>query len=308
MLDSVLFGSTNTGAVCSRGKDRIMSVRETDELRQRHLKLLYRLRGSASRTIDYDVVIEQEQEQQQRQQQQEPELEPELEPVYEQEQDEMPELGDDAADLGNFQADEYGSDDHVMLPEQPVEVDLTQFEHMTLPQLSTPLTSMATIDVLRRLLETVLQSTIEDRVSQFRRAGSARLKLKLKLEIKILQRFLEQCVQDLSTLSDLNLSNNDLVYRLKQISLLKNSLSQSLLQVRSSATTYEEPQLAVAQDQVVLDNFKRINELIMLQRNPGGESSNRNLPPDTAKIDPNSKSGLLSELRKLNEGIQNITN
>lgn len=305
MLDSVLFGLTNTGTLCSRGKDRIMSVRETDELRQRHLKLLYRLRGSASRTIDYDVVIEQEQEQEQ---QQEPELEPELEPVYEQEQDEMPELGDDAADLGNFQADEYGSDDHVMLLEQPVEVDLAQFEHMTLPQLSTPLTSMATIDVLRRLLETLLQSTIEDKVSQFRRAGSARLKLKLKLEIKILQRFLEQCVQDLSTLSDLNLSNNDLVYRLKQISLLKNSLSQSLLQVRSSATTYEEPQLAVAQDQVVLDNFKRINELIMLQRNPDGESSNRNLPPDTAKIDPNSKSGLLSELRKLNEGIQNITN
>lgn len=306
MLDSVLFGSTNTGTVCSRGKDRIMSVRETDELRQRHLKLLYRLRGSASRTIDYDVVIEQEQPQQQL----EPELEPELEPVYEQEQeqDEMPELGDDAPDLGNFQADEYGSDDHVMLPEQPVEVDLARFEHMTLPQLSTPLTSMATIDVLRRLLETVLQSTIEDRISQFRRAGSARLKLKLKLEIKILQRFLQQCVQDLSTLSDLNLSNNDLVYRLKQISLLKNSLSQSLLQVRSSATTYEEPQLAVAQDQVVLDNFKRINELIMLQRNPDEESSNRNLPPDTPKIDPNSKSGLLSELRKLNEGIQNITN
>lgn len=301
MLDSVLFGLTNTGTLCSRGKDRIMSVRETDELRQRHLKLLYRLRGSASRTIDYDVVIEQEQEQEQQQ-------EPELEPVYEQDQDEMPELGDDAADLGNFQADEYGSDNHVMLPEQPVEVDLAQFEHMTLPQLSTPLTSMATIDVLRRLLETVLQSTIEDKVSQFRRAGSARLKLKLKLEIKILQRFLEQCVQDLSTLSDLNLSNNDLVYRLKQISLLKNSLSQSLLQVRSSATTYEEPQLAVAQDQVVLDNFKRINELIMLQMNPDGESSNRNLPPDTAKIDPNSKSGLLSELRKLNEGIQNITN
>ncbi|CDO95344.1 unnamed protein product [Kluyveromyces dobzhanskii CBS 2104] len=282
-----------------------------DALRQRHLKLLYRQRGSASRTIDYDVVIEPEFEQDER-------LDAE-----EHVDESFPDVHEDSPDVTvdngpgpvpepiveTDQEDGYGHvPDLVDTPDAAetldLGVDVAQFDSMTHSQLSTPLTSMATIDVLRRLLETVIQETIEERISQFNRAGSGKLKFKLKLEIKVLQRFLEQCKQDMTTISELNLYNNDLLYRLKQISLLKNSLSQSLLDVRSAVSSFEGPNNLLSDEQVALHNFKRIEELIESQKT--GAKAIHRLPPDTSIFDSKSENGLLQSLKSLNESIKNI--
>ncbi|QEU60095.1 Ame1 [Kluyveromyces lactis] len=288
-----------------------------DALKQRHLKLLYRQRGSASRTIDYDVVIE-------------PELREDGDLVTdgqltEQNNESFPDIqvpspdrvdgfdlnqGDGLIEEATANEDDIDHviDDEVAAVNAPAEtsdlvIDTNQFDSMTLSQLSTPLTSMATIDVLRRLLETVILATIEERTSQFNRAGSVRLRLKLKLEIKILTWFLHQSKEDLITISELNLSNNDLLYRLKQISLLKNSLSRSLLDVRSAISSYEGSNNALSEEQVALQNFKRINELILSQRTD--TTIKNNLPPDTSTFDTESKKGLLPTLKTLNESLQN---
>lgn len=254
-----------------------------DELEQRHLRLLYRQRGSASRTIDYDVVIEDD--------------EPRQVPIF----PDMPEDGQYAGDEDDSVespiveeskvTDDIGYTDAQDYVDQPVNVDLPNFDTFSLSKLSTPITSMATMDVLKRLLQTVMESIIDEKTMEFgSQDGAGSSKLRLKLEIKILREFLAQCIQDLGTISGLNLSNNDLLYRLKQISLLKNTLSTTLLEIRSTTNSLRG-QNKLDDEMLQLNNLKRINQLI---REQGTNDAPNSSLSDSSILD--TKSGLLNKL------------
>lgn len=274
-----------------------------DTLRQRHLKLLYRQRGSASRTIDCDVVIENDA----------------ISEGEERSRDFAHDMGEISVD-GGMPDDQDGVaydeghmeeyDENKKEEQQEVEEyeaeaeekgEKPDFSGFSMTKLSTPITSMATIDVLEKLLEiVVVEGVIKEKRIKFRGSLSRPRKLRLKLEIRIYEQMLRRCQEDFRTISDYNLSNNDLIYRSKQISAMKQSLGESLLEIRGK--THELNRDAdVVKEVSAFENLKRINDMIIAQE-AGSVHQYKRLNPQLL----DSNSGLLARLQNLNQSLSEI--
>lgn len=241
------------------------------DLTDRGIKLLYRQRGSRSRHVGHPVddswlVI------------QAPEVTPELE--NHQIDDVEPILQDDPLDLpsGHDSFQEYEQepvletrqdslDDIVPVHEElDAEIDdLYQynFQNMPLRQLSSSITSITSIDVLISMLSNLFENDlIPQAVREFEASQDKHSKMMYKLDVRIFESVLQQLVRDFQDILDINMSNNELCYQLKQMVMAREELNEELVQIRNETQELKcgGEWYQVQQEQSELSERVRLNE------------------------------------------------
>lgn len=207
------------------------------DLTDRGIKLLYRQRGSRTRRVaqvsdeSWPVIRAPESTP-------EPENDNELdEPVLDEPfelQDEPFELQPDPleqeplADAPRDDLDEYPAHNEV-----EDELHQYNFENMPLRQLSSSITSITSIDVLISMLTNLFENDlIPQATREFEAAQDKHSKMMYKLDVRIFESVLEQLVRDFKDILDINMSNNELCYQLKQLVMAREDLNEELVQVR----------------------------------------------------------------------------
>ncbi|QLQ82125.1 hypothetical protein HG537_0G03800 [Torulaspora globosa] len=280
------------------------------DLTDRGVKLLYRQRGSCSRHVlrsDSLPVIQGLEENDEPVLGDDPVLqEPVLqEPVW---QDE-PVLQDEPL---NLELDPVQEPERV--PEQEDRDDELyqyEFEKMPLRQLSSSITSITSIDVLISMLSNLFQNDlIPQATKQFESARDKHSKMMYKLDIRIFESVLEQLIKDFKDILDINMSNNELCYQLKQLVMAREDLNQELVQVRKETQELKcgGEWYQLQQEQSNLNERVHLNEqLNQLTATLNGELSlpSRPTPVVTnAAIDEfcqlvNPYNGVLAQIEKL---------
>ncbi|AQZ12809.1 AME1 (YBR211C) [Zygosaccharomyces parabailii] len=283
------------------------------DLTDRGVKLLYRQRGSHLRRIDGEigtVVIEDT-----AQESLSPEL-PETTPDGALEEDilnDIPDLNDQLPETEESpheyaqNAAHKGSQDVLQeIPQniaqeasegsayggqpnrQELETDFNQyhFEDIPLRQLSSSITSITSIDVLRETFANLFQSDLIPQAKRhFEQGKDRQSKMVHKLDVRIFQRVAEQLGSDFQDILDINMSNNELCYQLKQLIATKDDLNQQLV-----STQAELQQLLNGSERHQLQEFQdhlnqrlrlnaQLNELHQVVQSPVP-------PPGPAELGP----------------------
>lgn len=112
-------------------------------------------------------------------------------------------------------------------------VSYYNFQNMPLRQLSSSITSITSIDVLISMLSNLFENDlIPQAVKEFEASQDKHSKMMYKLDVRIFESILEQLVKDFKDILDINMSNNELCYQLKQLVMAKEDLNEELVQVR----------------------------------------------------------------------------
>lgn len=208
------------------------------DLTDRGIKLLYRQRGSHLRKVHHDsdddiVVIRapytQEPEDIQDgfdQEANEDIFDVEPAPIYleEQEQEQANEPVTEDADVHEQPAMNDYNDEVITYYD---------FQDMPLRQLSSSITSITSIDVLISMFTNLFQNDlIPQAMRDFENSTDSRSKMMYKLDVRIFQSVLDQLVKDFRDILDINMSNNELCYQLRQIVMAREDLNGQLVQAR----------------------------------------------------------------------------
>ncbi|QLL35003.1 hypothetical protein HG536_0H03790 [Torulaspora globosa] len=212
------------------------------DLTDRGIKLLYRQRGSRSRHVaqvsdgSWPVIRA-----------------PEVTPEPENDDDELagepilqdgpldPPLGLDplqepepepAVDAPRDDLDEYAPGYNEVEVEED-ELYQYNFQNMPLRQLSSSITSITSIDVLISMLSNLFENDlIPQATREFEASQDKHSKMMYKLDVRIFESVLQQLVKDFKDILDINMSNNELCYQLKQLVMAREDLNEELVQVR----------------------------------------------------------------------------
>lgn len=206
------------------------------DLTDRGIKLLYRQRGSHLRKVHHDsdddiVVIQaphtRESEDVQDGFDQEVNdnlFNDEPDPMYLEEQEQPNEPAKEEAEI-HEQAAMIDYDDEV--------ISYYNFQDIPLRQLSSSITSITSIDVLISMFTNLFQNDlIPQAMRDFNNSSDRRSKMMYKLDVRIFQSVLDQLVKDFKDILDINMSNNELCYQLKQIVMAREELNEQLVQTR----------------------------------------------------------------------------
>lgn len=215
------------------------------DLTDRGIKLLYRQRGSHLRKIDGDIetlIIEDQTPSPTPDVQADddvaagPEPEPELNVPLEPEFEPEPEPALDPA--LEPEHDEFVQPE--LPPEIPPEVHEPpsipdcHFQNAPLRQLSSSITSVASIETIKTILTNLLEKDlIPHAKSHFESDRDRESKMLHKLDVRIFQLASQNLNSDLQDILDINISNNQLLYQLRQLMTTREDLNQQLVQTRA---------------------------------------------------------------------------
>ncbi|SCW00584.1 LAFE_0C07426g1_1 [Lachancea fermentati] len=194
----------------------------------------------------------------------------------------------------------------------PLPLPAYDFSDVPVARLSSSVTSITSIDVLVALFHALFEDQlIPQSYANFETASSGPEKLMYKLDIKVFSTFLEKVLADLRDILDINISNNELCFRLKQVLRAKHDLTEALLLVRQETHQLEMR----ADDSHDLDDLRRklaLNEkLHQLSRDIA-------LPPTTPALSPlgpelddflhlmDPYNGVLARLQALNRKLEEM--
>lgn len=226
-------------------------------LTDRGIKLLYRQRGSHLRRIDGDIdtlIIEDQT------QSPTPEVEDEVPIVPEPGIPLELELGPDPGpgpEPGsepkpefepepelNFPQDGFSQNEVQSPPIHPPSIPEPREETLSIPvynfqdiptrQLSSSITSITSIESIKTVLTNLLDKEIIPHAKlRFQSEKNRESKMMHKLDIKIFQMVSQQLNNDFQDILDINISNNELLYQLRQLIVTREDLNQQLVQSRS---------------------------------------------------------------------------
>ena len=299
-----------------------MSANLTD----RGIKLLYGQRGSRSRQVVHEgdddrliirgPIIEQQsdvEESPREQFEDEPLLDgPFVEPEHEEQEP-----------LHEERHNEYQFDNEKV--EQPVvhenfdEEELLSyynFQDMPLRQLSSSITSVTSIDVLISMFTNLFENDlIPQAIKEFESSKDSNSKMMYKLDVRIFESVLEQLIKDFKDILDINMSNNELCYQLKQIVVAREELNQELVETRSELQKLKcgGEWYKVQQEQSELNGRVELNDqLNHLNAQLHGEAAiptsqeplatNETVSDFCEMVNP--YSGILARLEQMNNSLQ----
>lgn len=299
-----------------------MSANLTD----RGIKLLYRQRGSRSRQVVHEgdddrliirgPIIEKQSDVEESPR--EPfEDEPLLDGPFEEPEHEEQEP------LHEEQHNEYQFDNEEV--EQPVldqnfdEEELLSyynFQDMPLRQLSSSITSITSIDVLISMFTNLFENDlIPQAIKEFESSKDSNSKMMYKLDVRIFESVLEQLIKDFKDILDINMSNNELCYQLKQIVVAREELNQELVETRSELQKLKcgGEWYKVQQEQSELNGRVELNDqLNHLNAQLHGEAAiptsqeplatNETVSDFCEMVNP--YSGILARLEQMNNSLQ----
>lgn len=209
--------------------------------------------------------------------------------------------------------------------------DLTtryNFDDIPIRQLSSSITSVTTIDVLSSLFINLFENDlIPQALKDFNKSDDDQFrKLLYKLDLRLFQTISDQMTRDLKDILDINVSNNELCYQLKQVLARKEDLNQQIISVRNEIQELKagkdwhdlQNEQAKLNDKVKLN--KRLNDLTstLLGKYEGDrkimsqDSEDDSIRDDSNILDiahfvdlmdPNN--GLLKKINKINENLSN---
>lgn len=109
------------------------------------------------------------------------------------------------------------------------------FEDIPIRQLSSSITSVTTIDVLSSLFINLFENDlIPQALKDFNKNDDDQFrKLLYKLDLRLFQTISDQMTRDLKDILDINVSNNELCYQLKQVLTRREDLNQQIISVRN---------------------------------------------------------------------------
>lgn len=240
------------------------------DLTDRGIKLLYRQRGSHLRKIDGNIetliiedqtpsptpeteaedaiAVEHEPEPDSNvplEPEPEPEPEPEAEAEAETEAEATPKPNAHSGagpelSPGVFQQQPEIS--HEIPPEAPLPPSVPDYHFQNAPvrQLSSSITSITSIEAIKTVLTNLLEKDLVPRaMSHFESDGDRRSKMMHKLDVRIFQLVSHNLNSDLQDILDINISNNQLLYQLRQLMSTREDLNQQLVQTRSELQQLE---------------------------------------------------------------------
>ncbi|EDO15782.1 hypothetical protein Kpol_478p18 [Vanderwaltozyma polyspora DSM 70294] len=109
------------------------------------------------------------------------------------------------------------------------------FNDIPLRQLSSSITSVTTIDVLISLFTDLFElDLIPQALNDFNSNTEQIDKLMSKLDLKIFTMVMKSMQNDLKDILDINVSNNELCYQLRQIVNAKEEMNENLVTIRSN--------------------------------------------------------------------------
>ncbi|CAR26946.1 ZYRO0C05104p [Zygosaccharomyces rouxii] len=225
------------------------------DLTDRGIKLLYRQRGSHLRKIDGEIetlIIEDQTPSPTPDVEAEdeitigPQREPEsnvplqLEPEPEPEPD-VPVEAEAGLPPNEFELPEISPEVPPEIPpEEPPEIAEPpsipdyHFQNIPLRQLSSTITSIASIETIKSILTNLLEKDlIPHAKSHFESDRDRESKMMHKLDVRIFQLVSQNLNSDLQDILDINISNNQLLYQLRQLMSTREDLNQQLVQTRS---------------------------------------------------------------------------
>ncbi|CAI4279601.1 ASN_collapsed_G0004310.mRNA.1.CDS.1 [Saccharomyces cerevisiae] len=145
--------------------------------------------------------------------------------------------------------------------------DLTtryNFDDIPIRQLSSSITSVTTIDVLSSLFINLFENDlIPQALKDFNKSDDDQFrKLLYKLDLRLFQTISDQMTRDLKDILDINVSNNELCYQLKQVLARKEDLNQQIISVRN-----EIQELKAGKDWHDLQNEQaKLNDKVKLNK------------------------------------------
>ncbi|QHS71770.1 Ame1p [Saccharomyces paradoxus] len=209
--------------------------------------------------------------------------------------------------------------------------DLTtryNFDDIPIRQLSSSITSVTTIDVLSSLFINLFENDlIPQALKDFNKSDDDQFrKLLYKLDLRLFQTISDQMTRDLKDILDINVSNNELCYQLKQVLARKEDLNQQIISVRNEIQELKagkdwhdlQNEQSKLNDKVKLN--KRLNDLTstLLGRYEAGRNiRSQDSEDDSIRDDSNildiahfvdlmdPYNGLLKKINKINENLSN---
>ena len=187
---------------------------------------------------------------------------------------------------------------------------------------------MTTIDVLSSLFINLFENDlIPQALKDFNKSDDDQFrKLLYKLDLRLFQTISDQMTRDLKDILDINVSNNELCYQLKQVLARKEDLNQQIISVRNEIQELKagkdwhdlQNEQAKLNDKVKLN--KRLNDLTstLLGKYEGDRKiMSQDSEDDSIRDDSNildiayfvdlmdPYNGLLKKINKINENLSN---
>ncbi|CCE61943.1 hypothetical protein TPHA_0B02710 [Tetrapisispora phaffii CBS 4417] len=116
------------------------------------------------------------------------------------------------------------------------DIDTRRYNFKDLPirQLSSSITSVTTIDVLRLLFVNLFENNLIPQATiDFKGTDNIVHKLLYKLDVRIFESVVDGIVNDFKDIMDINVSNNELCYQLKKIVKVREENNEDLVKVRN---------------------------------------------------------------------------
>lgn len=318
-------------------------------LTDRGIKLLYRQRGSRSRKVTHEsdddkLIIKGPSTSEMELDSHQDSFENGQEPLFleelEQEQGLEPEP-DQGSDLeqditvlrGETSKDnnmEVGSSPHKL--DQKVSQNVSQepeaeydddellsyynFQSMPLRQLSSSITSVTSIDVLISIFTNLFQNDlIPQATKEFEGSRDRHSKMMYKLDVRIFESLLDQLVKDFKDILDINMSNNELCYQLKQIAMAREDLNEQLVEVRKELQLLkcggewyqlQQEQLALNDRVKLNDELNALSDKLLDQnfRAENEEPLSLSEPVNEFCELVNPYNGILANIENINERLQ----
>ncbi|QLG74330.1 hypothetical protein HG535_0G02140 [Zygotorulaspora mrakii] len=188
------------------------------------------------------------------------------------------------------------------------------FQDMPLRQLSSSITSITSIDVLVSMFTNLFQhDLIPQAMNVFEQTGERRLKMLYKLDVRIFETVLDQLVKDFKDILDINMSNNELCYQLRQLVSVREDLNEQLVAVRKELQSLKcgGELYQAQQESEILDGRVELNDKLNdLTEIIVGHSP---IPPAASltKVDEfcnniNPYSGIATKIERMNETLKSM--
>ncbi|CAI4055887.1 Ame1p SKDI_02G3180 [Saccharomyces kudriavzevii IFO 1802] len=240
---------------------------------------------------------------------------------------------DQPVDAEDYPMDEVENDSPANEPLQDVRNDeeLTtryNFNDIPIRQLSSSITSVTTIDVLSSLFINLFENDlIPQALKDFNKSNDDHFrKLLYKLDLRLFQTISDQMTRDLKDILDINVSNNELCYQLKQVLTRREDLNQQIISVRDeiqelkAGKDWHDLQIEQSKlnDKVKLN--KKLNDLtstLLGKSHAGGSTMSQGDEENSIRDDSNMLdiahfanlvdpyNGLLNKINKINEKLSN---
>ena len=212
----------------------------------------------------------------------------------------------------------YETNANKALDDRYDDISIAQYNFQALPlrQLSSSITSVTTIDVLISLFSDLFEmDLIPQAMNDFDAGTNPLSKMLSKLDLRIFQHVLDDMKNDLKDIMDINVSNNELCYQLKQIVAVREEMNEQLVAVRKESQELkcggewyqvQEEQLKLKKRVELNNQLNELSDKLKSSKEIGElteeNSMNNNIAQLSTFLDP--YNGTLAKIDRINIRLQ----